>query len=210
MIRILIVDDHAIVRAGVRYLVDANNEITVVAQAGGGTEALKAIVENEIDVVLLDIGMPDQSGVEVLSQIKSFRPALPVLILSMHPANKYAVQLMRAGAAGYVQKEALATELVSAIKTVVQGKKYISYAVAELLTADPSSETDAPLHTLLSARESEIFMRLSRGQTPTTITADLDLSVKTVSTYRTRVLEKMRLRSNADIIYYALKNKLIE
>ncbi|MDP9108451.1 MAG: response regulator transcription factor [Pseudomonadota bacterium] len=210
MIRILIVDDHAIVRAGVRYLVDAINEITVVAEAGGGTEALKAIVENEIDVVLLDIGMPDQSGVEVLRQIKSFRPALPVLILSMHPANKYAVQLMRAGAAGYVQKEALATELVSAIKTVVQGKKYISYAVAELLTADPSSETDAPLHTLLSARESEIFMRLSRGQTPTTITADLDLSVKTVSTYRTRVLEKMRLTSNADIIYYALKNKLIE
>ncbi len=210
MIRILIVDDHAIVRAGVRYLVDAINEITVVAEAGGGTEALKAIVENEIDVVLLDIGMPDQSGVEVLRQIKSFRPALPVLILSMHPANKYAVQLMRAGAAGYVQKEALATELVSAIKTVVQGKKYISYAVAELLTADPSSETDAPLHTLLSARESEIFMRLSRGQTPTTIAADLDLSVKTVSTYRTRVLEKMRLTSNADIIYYALKNKLIE
>ena len=210
MIKILIVDDHAVVRAGIRYFIDPLTDITIAAEAANGAAAVAALSEHEVDVVLLDIGMPGQNGVDVLKAIKAFKATLPVLILSMYPATKYAVQLLRAGAAGYIEKEALATELVAAIKTVVQGKKYISYAVAELLTADPSTETDAPLHSQLSARESEIFMRLSRGESPTNIAAELHLSVKTVSTYRTRVLEKMKMTSNADIIYYALKNKLID
>ena len=210
MIKILIVDDHAVVRAGIRYFIDPLNDITIAAEAANGGEAVAALGQHEVDVVLLDIGMPDQNGVDVLKVIKAFKATLPVLILSMYPATKYAVQLLRAGAAGYIEKEALATELVAAIKTVVQGKKYISYAVAELLTADPSTETDAPLHSQLSAREAEIFSRLSRGESPTHIAGELSLSVKTVSTYRTRVLEKMKMTSNADIIYYALKNKLID
>jgi DNA-binding NarL/FixJ family response regulator len=146
----------------------------------------------------------------VLKQIKREKPALPVLILSMHPESRYAVQVLRSGADGYVQKEALATELVKAIDTILQGHKYISYAVAELLTADPASNTNAPLHESLSAREYEIFYKLSQGEGVTKIAEELCLSVKTISTYRTRVLQKMSMTSNADIIYYAIKNNLID
>ena len=146
----------------------------------------------------------------MLKQIKREKPNLPVLILSMHPENRYAVQILRSGASGYVQKEALATELVTAIQTIMRGHKYISYAVAELLTMDPDTDTDKPLHETLSAREYEIFYKLSQGDGVTKIADELCLSVKTVSTYRTRVMEKLHLASNSDLTYYALKNGLIQ
>jgi DNA-binding NarL/FixJ family response regulator len=155
--------------------------------------------------------MPDKSGVEVLKQIKREKPELPVLMLSMHPENRYAVQILRSGASGYVQKEALATELVNAIHTILRGHKYISPAVAELLTADPSTtDTQKPLHEMLSAREYQIFYKLGQGDGVTKIADELCLSVKTVSTYRSRVLEKMNMQNNADIIYYAIKQNLID
>jgi two-component system invasion response regulator UvrY len=210
MIKILVVDDHAVVRAGVHHFVSAISDMEIAGEAGTAEEAIRLVRSKDWDIVLLDIAMPDKSGVEVLKQIKREKPGLPVLILSMHPENRYAVQILRSGASGYVQKEALATELVTAIRTILRGHKYISPAVAELLTLDPEVNKEKPLHETLSAREYEIFYKLSQGEGVTKIADELCLSVKTVSTYRTRVLEKMNMQNNADIIYYAIKQNLID
>jgi two-component system, NarL family, invasion response regulator UvrY len=211
MIDILVVDDHAVVRAGVQHFLADIPDMRIAGEAGTAQEAIRLIRSRDWDIVLLDIAMPDKSGVEVLKQIKREKPNLPVLMLSMHPENRYAVQILRSGASGYVQKEALATELVNAIHTILRGHKYISPAVAELLTADPATmDTQKPLHELLSAREYQIFYKLGQGEGVTKIADDLCLSVKTVSTYRSRVLEKMNMSNNADIIYYAIKQNLID
>jgi two-component system invasion response regulator UvrY len=210
MIKILIVDDHAVVRAGIQHFLADISDMHIAGEAATAAEAIRYVRADEWDIVVLDIGMPDKSGVEVLRQIKREKPQLPVLILSMHPENRYAVKILRSGASGYVQKEALATELVDAIRTVASGHKYISHAVAELLTMDPQTESDKPLHDTLSAREYEIFYRLSLGEGATKIADDLCLSVKTVSTYRARILQKMNMSNNADIIYYAIKENLID
>lgn len=211
MIRILVVDDHAVVRAGVTHFLADIPDMQIAGEAGTAQEAIRLVRSKEWDVVLLDIAMPDKSGVEVLKQIKREKPELPVLMLSMHPESRYAVQILRSGASGYVQKEALATELVTAIHTTLRGHKYISPAVADLLTADPFvADSQKPLHELLSAREYQIFYKLGQGEGVTKIADELCLSVKTVSTYRSRVLEKMNMTNNADIIYYAIKQNLID
>lgn len=211
MIDILAVDDHAVVRAGIQHFIADIPNMRIGGEAASAQEAIRLIRARHWDIVLLDIAMPDKSGVEVLKQIKREKPELPVLILSMHPENRYAVQILRSGASGYVQKEALATELVNAIHTIMRGHKYISPAVAELLTAEPGSlDMQKPLHEMLSAREYQIFYKLGQGQSVTKIAEELCLSVKTVSTYRARVLEKMKMSSNADIIYYAIKQNLID
>jgi two-component system, NarL family, invasion response regulator UvrY len=211
MIKILVVDDHAVVRAGVQFFLADIPDMKIAGEAATAQEAIRMIRSREWDIVLLDIAMPDKSGVEVLKQIKREKPDLPVLMLSMHPENRYAVQILRSGASGYVQKEALATELVNAIHTILRGHKYISPAVAELLTMDPATtDVDKPLHELLSVREYQIFYKLGQGEGVTKIADELCLSVKTVSTYRSRVLEKMNMSSNADIIYYAIKQNLID
>ncbi|MDB5763106.1 MAG: LuxR family transcriptional regulator [Herminiimonas sp.] len=211
MIKILVVDDHAVVRAGVQFFIADIPDMQIAGEAATAQEAIRLIRSKEWDIVLLDIAMPDKSGVEVLKQIKREKPELPVLMLSMHPENRYAVQILRSGASGYVQKEALATELVNAIHTILRGHKYISPAVAELLTADPATtDMQKPLHEILSAREYQIFYKLGQGEGVTKIADELCLSVKTVSTYRSRVLEKMNMSNNADIIYYAIKQNLID
>lgn len=209
MIKILVVDDHAVVRAGIQYFIADIPNMEVAGEAGSAEEAIRMVRAKDWDIVLLDIAMPDKSGVEVLKQIKREKPSLPVLILSMHPENRYALQILRSGASGYVQKEALATELVTAIQTILQGHKYISHAVAELLTTEVVSD-EKPLHETLSAREYQIFYKLGQGEGVTKIADELCLSVKTISTYRSRVLEKMNMASNADIIYYAIKQNLID
>lgn len=208
-INILVVDDHAVVRAGIQYFIADIPNMAVAGEAATAEEAIRMIRARDWDIVLLDIAMPDKSGVEVLKQIKREKPTLPVLILSMHPENRYALQILRSGASGYVQKEALATELVTAIQTILQGHKYISHAVAELLTTDVASD-EKPLHETLSAREYQIFYKLGQGDGVTKIAEELCLSVKTISTYRSRVLEKMNMANNADIIYYAIKQNLID
>lgn len=211
MIKILVVDDHAVVRAGVAHFLADLPDMQIAGEAGTAQEAIRLIRSKDWDIVLLDIAMPDKSGVEVLKQIKREKPELPVLILSMHPESRYAVQILRSGASGYVQKEALATELVNAIHTILRGHKYISPAVADLLTVDPHiADSEKPLHELLSAREYQIFYKLGQGEGVTKIADELCLSVKTVSTYRSRVLEKMNMTNNADIIYYAIKQNLID
>ncbi len=210
MIRIAIVDDHAIVRAGLRQFLAEFIDLRVVAEASNGREALD-IVRNELaDVMLLDISMPDQSGVDALAAIKARAPDLPVLILSSFPEEHYAMTLIRQGAAGYLRKDCDPEEIAKAIRTVALGRRYITGALAERLAAGLMSVDDKPLHEQLSEREFQVFLRLAKGETIGHIAESIFLSVKTVSTYRTRLMEKMALESNSDLTYYALKNGLIQ
>lgn len=210
MIRILIADDHAVVRAGIRQFITGHDDLSVVAEAATGAEVLDCIRTAELDVVILDIAMPGRSGVDTLRTLRRIRPGLPVLILSGFAENLYAVNLLRAGAAGYISKDAVATQLVAAIRTVAQGRKFISPAVAQLLADGLSAkDQDQPVHSQLSQREFQVFCKLARGQGVSQIAEELFLSVKTVSTYRGRILEKMGLKTNADLTYYAIKNELI-
>jgi two-component system invasion response regulator UvrY len=210
MIKILIADDHAIVRAGLRQFIADEIDIEVAGEAATGAETIEAARGADFDIVLLDISMPHGSGVDTLKQLKHIRPELPVLILSTFAEDRYAVNLLRAGASGYLNKESAPSQLITAIRTVVQGRKYVSPALAEILANDLAGGGDKPLHAQLSQREFQIFCKLAAGIPVSKIAEELFLSVKTVSTYRTRILEKMGMSSNADLTYYAIKNNLIE
>jgi two-component system invasion response regulator UvrY len=210
MIRILIADDHAIVRAGLRQFIADQIDMQVTGEAATGDEAIALVRAQDFDLVLLDISMPDKNGIDTLKAMRQIRPELPVLMLSGHAEEQYAVNLLRAGAAGYLSKEAASTQLVGAVRTVVQGRKYVSPALAQLLAQGVAGGGDEPLHAQLSQREFQIFCKLAAGQAVSQIADELHLSVKTVSTYRTRVLEKMGMKSNADLTYYAVKNGLID
>jgi len=210
MIRILIADDHAIVRAGLKQFIADQADMEVAAEASSGSEAIAAVRARDFDVVLLDISMPDKNGIDTLKTLKHVKPELPVLMLSAYAEDQYAVNLLRAGAAGYLNKEAASTQLVGAIRTVVHGRKYVSPSLAQILADGVSGDADRPLHAELSQREFQIFCKLAAGAAVSKIADELNLSVKTVSTYRTRILEKMAMKSNADLTYYAIKNGLIE
>ncbi len=211
MIRIGIVDDHAIVRTGLRQMLSEHVDLRVTGEAPNGREALELVRGGEVDVLLLDISMPDQGGVDALAAIKARFPDLAVLILSGFPEAHYATTLIRQGASGYLNKECDPQEIANAIRTVARGRKYISPAVAELL-ADKAAGGggDQPLHDSLSERELQVFLRLAQGETIGNMADAMFLSVKTVSTYRSRVMEKLKLASNSDLTYYALKNGLIQ
>ncbi|MEO8485698.1 MAG: response regulator transcription factor [Betaproteobacteria bacterium] len=210
MIRILIADDHAIVRAGLKQFVADQADMSVAGEAATGAETVSLVRNEAYDVVLLDISMPDRNGVDTLKQLKQIRPEMPVLMLSAHAEEQYAVNLLRAGAAGYVSKETASTQLVQAIRTVTRGRKYVSPDLAQVLADGVTGHGEAPLHASLSQREFQIFCKLAGGMPVSKIAAELFLSVKTVSTYRSRVLEKMSMKTNADLTYYAIKNHLIE
>jgi two-component system invasion response regulator UvrY len=210
MIRIAIVDDHAIVRAGLRQYFSDQTDLRVTGEASNGREALDIVRAGEVDVILMDLSMPDQGGVEVLAAIKAREPNLPVLILSGFPETHYATTLLRQGASGYLNKECDPEDIVKAIRTVYRGRKYITPAVAELLADGLSGDADSLPHEQLSERELQVFLRLSRGETIGHMADSMSLSVKTVSTYRSRVMEKLKLASNSDLTYYALKNGLIQ
>ena len=210
MIRIAIVDDHAMVGAGMRQFFADEVDFSVVAEAANGREALDIVRQGGVDVVLLDISMPDQSGVDALLAIRARAPDLPVLILSGFPEAHFATTLLRQGASGYLNKDCDPQEIVKAIRTVYRGRKYISAFVAEQLAEGLTGGGERPLHETLSERELQVFLRLASGQTIGHLAESLSLSVKTVSTYRTRVMEKMQLASNSDLTYYALKNGLIQ
>ena len=210
MIRIAIIDDHAIVRAGLRQFFSEQVDLTVVAEASNGRDAVDIVRKGDVDVILMDLSMPDQSGVDALAAIKAREPDLPVLILSGFPETHYATTLLRQGAAGYLNKECDPEEIVKAIRTVHRGRKYITPGVAELLADGLSGAGEKPPHEQLSEREFQVFLRLAKGETIGHMADSMALSVKTVSTYRTRVMEKMKLSSNSDLTYYALKNGLIQ
>lgn len=210
MIRIGIVDDHAIVRKGLRHYLADHVDLRVTGEAKNGREALELARAGDIDVLLLDISMPDQSGVDALKSIRVRFPDLPIVMLSGFPETHYATAMLRQGASGYLNKECDPQEIVDAIHTVVRGRKYISPAVAELLADNISGSGDQPPHAQLSERELQVFLRLAKGETIGNMAQAMFLSVKTVSTYRTRVLEKLKLSSNSELTYYALTNGLIQ
>ena len=211
MIRIAIIDDHAMVRAGLRQFFADQPDFSVVAEASNGRDALDIVRKGAVDVILMDISMPEHSGVDALTAIKARAPDLPVLILSGFPEEHYATTLLRQGASGYLNKECDPEEIVKAIRTVARGRKYITAGVAEQLAEGlGSAAANQPLHAQLSDRELQVFLRLARGETIGHMAVSMSLSVKTVSTYRTRVMEKMKLESNSDLTYYALKNGLIQ
>ncbi len=207
--RVFVADDHALFREGVKALLAEEADLAVAGEAGTARETLARIRDESWDVLLLDISLPDGSGIDLLRQIRPHKPDLPILILSMHPEEQFAVNLLRAGATGYLTKDAVPQDVVHAIRTLLNGRKYISAAVAQILAEDVGSDT-RPAHEQLSEREFQVFFKLATGRSVGDIATELCLSNKTVSTYRARILEKMNATSNADLTYYAIKNGLIQ
>ena len=207
--RILIADDHSIVRQGLKQIVNETDDLEVLGEASDGHEALKMVRDNQWDVLLLDVSMPGLSGVDVLKRLKDQNINLPVLVLSTYPADQYAVRLLKSGASGYLTKESAPEELVIAIRKVSQGGKYISPVVAELLSENLMDDFGEAPHKRLSDREYQVLCLLASGKTVTDIADDFSLSVKTISTYRTRILEKMHMKKTSELIHYAIKNQLV-
>jgi len=210
MIRIIIADDHAIVRQGLKNLTSSVDDLSVVGEAQNGADLMDVLRDTEADVVILDLSMPGRNGLETLKDIKRLYPHLPVLVLSMHPEDQYAVRAVRAGAAGYMNKESAGDDLVTAVRKVMQGSKYISPVVAELLASFVESGNTDDAHKSLSDREYEVFISLANGMTVSQIADELNLSIKTISTYRTRILEKMRMTTNADLTRHAVNHELLK
>ena len=210
MASVLIADDHAVVRAGLKQFLDEDSAVVEVGEAASGRETLDQLRAKDWDLVLLDINMPDRSGIDVLRHIRSGYPRVRVLVLSGLPERQYALNVLRAGASGYLAKDAAAEELLKAVHTVLNGRRYVSASLAELLVEDLDSDRDKPLHDSLSTREFQIFCKLAAGRGVSDIANELSLSVKTVSTYRTRILEKMKFTNNADLTSYALRSGIIQ
>jgi DNA-binding NarL/FixJ family response regulator len=210
VVRILIADDHAIVRDGLKQILARTSDIAVGGEARDGHDVLRLVREQDWDLLLMDMSMPGRSGIELIKQVKAEKPKLPILVLSMHQEHQYAVRAMRAGASGYLNKDSAAELLVSAIRKIVGGGVFISEAAAELLARDAMRGAEVPRHTLLSEREFQVFRMIVHGKTVTDIAAELILSVKTVSTHKTRVLEKMQLNNQAELVRYAIEHALLD
>ncbi len=210
MIRILIADDHPLIREGFKKILRGEPDLTIVHEAQTALEALQFAADEQVDIVLLDIGMPDKSGLEVLREIKTRRPKLPVLMLSMYPEDRFAVRAIRSGAAGYITKESASEDLVGAIRKILAGGRYISPALAEKLASDLQTPSAKTPHEALSDREFQILCLIASGMTVSQIAKKLILSVKTISTYRSRILEKMNMKTNAELTHYAISNKLVD
>lgn len=208
MIRILIADDHAIVRAGLKQIIEGIPDMVLAEEAANGWELLEKVRKSDFDVIVLDITMPGGGGIEVLKQLRNEKPKIPVLALSIHPEEQYGKRMLKAGAAGYLTKESAPDELVNAIRKVYSGGRYVSPQLAERLAADLASHSDAPPHEELSDREYQVMVMIGSGKMITEIAIELNLSAKTVSTYRTRILEKMRMRSNAELTHYVVTHQL--
>lgn len=210
MIRILVADDHAVVRRGVRDILAEQPDMEVQGEAQNALEVLQLLRKQAWDVVILDINMPGRSGLEILGEIKERHPQLPVLVLSAHSEEQYAVRLFKAGAVGYLTKESAPELLIQAVRKVHGGGRYVSPGLAERLAATLARDSDRPLHECLTDREFQVLCLIASGRTVTEIADELTLSVKTVSTYRTRLLQKMKLRTNAELTHYAVRNDLVE
>jgi two-component system invasion response regulator UvrY len=210
MIRMLVADDHAIIREGLKQILADAHDIVVVDEASNGNEALNQALKKDYGVVVLDITMPDRSGLDVLKELKSKKPNLKVLIFSMHPEEQYAVRALRAGASGYLTKDSMPDELMVAIRRVVLGHKYVSSSLAEKLAFELEPGAERPLHQALSDREYEVMHMIASGERLTEIADELCLSVKTVGTYRSRVLRKMKMKNNTGLTRYSLEKGLLD
>ena len=209
-IKVLIADDHAIVREGLRQICAGTKDILVTGHAANGLEAIKLAREGDGNVMLLDIVLPDRNGIDILKQIRKEQPNLPVLILSVHREDQYAIRALKAGAAGFLNKQASPGELLAAIRQAAAGRKYVSPSLAQELATQIGFDHDTPLHETLSDREYQTMVMIASGKTVSDIATELLLSVKTISMYRSRVLAKMKMRHNAELTHYALKNNLVE
>jgi two-component system, NarL family, invasion response regulator UvrY len=210
MATVLIADDHAMVRAGLRRWLEQDRSIDTVGEAGSGAETLQRLREGNWDLVVLDINMPDRSGIDIMRHIRTGHPETRVLVISAFSEKQYAVYALRAGAAGYLAKDQAPEDFMRAVHTVLGGKRFVSAALAEMLVNALDEPTDRPLHAVLSQREFQILCKLAVGRSVSEIAHELCISVKTVSTYRARVLEKMKYSTNADLTTYALKNGLVQ
>jgi DNA-binding NarL/FixJ family response regulator len=210
MIRVVIADDHTIVREGLKQLLLAAGAFEIAGEARDGHEVLKMVREVEFDVLLLDLSMPGKSGMELIKQVKSEKPRLRILVLSMHQEHQYAVRAIKAGASGYLTKDSASTQLVSAIQKVAGGGAFISAEVAEQLALSAMPQAEGPPHAALSDREYQVFRMLVSGRGVSDIANDLNLSVKTVSTHKARLMEKMGIDNQADLVRYALKHRLAD
>ena len=210
MIRIVIADDHTIVREGLKQLLAAAGDLNVVGEARDGQEVMQQVRDNDFDVLLLDMSMPGKSGTELIKQVKDEKPKLRVLVLSMHEEHQYAVRAIKSGASGYLTKDSASTQLVTAIRKVSAGGAFISAEVAEALALSARSQREGPPHTALSDREYQVFQMLASGTSVSEIASRLNLSVKTVSTHKARLLEKLGARNQTELVHYALKHRLID
>lgn len=210
MIKVLVADDHSIIRKGIKQILDDTKDMQVTGEAESGIQAISMAMENDYDLVLLDITLPDKNGIEVLKHIKKNKPQLPVLILSMHPEEQYALRSLKAGASGYLSKQSAPAQLVIAIRQVASGKKYISINLAEELANGLSQGYQELLHQTLSNREYQTLCLMASGKKLSEMAEIMSLSPKTVSVYRSRLLEKMNLKTNAEAIHYAITHHLIE
>jgi DNA-binding NarL/FixJ family response regulator len=210
MLRILIADDHEIVRKGLGKVLVETLQPIKVDEASNGQEVMSKILKSEYNLVVLDLKMPGKSGLDVLKEIKQHHPKLPVLILSMHPEEQFAVRAIRAGASGYLTKECAGDELIVAIRKALKGERYISGSLAQILAGELDSDSDKPLHEVLSDREYQVMLMVASGKTVGAIAKELCLSVKTISSYRTNILLKTRMKNNAEITHYAIKNNLVD
>jgi DNA-binding NarL/FixJ family response regulator len=209
-IRVLIADDHAIVRQGLRQILSDTEDMLVAGEASNGVEVVQMVRAGQFDLVLMDVSMPDRNGIDALKLIRKELPKLPILVLSMHPEEHYAIRALKAGAAGYLTKQSAPDLLVHAIRQVANGKKYVSPAVAEQLANAIDEDLDKLPHEKLSDREYQTLVMISSGKTLTEIGDELNLSVKTVSVYRARLLEKMHMKNNAELTHYGLKHGLVD
>jgi two-component system, NarL family, invasion response regulator UvrY len=207
---LIIADDHQLVRSGLCKLIDAQGDLKVVAQCRTGKEALAALKVNPCQVLLLDLSLPDMSGLDVLKSAREHHPTVAVLVLSGYPERQFGINVLRAGANGFVSKGVDEAELVRAVRTVARGRRYVGPELADLLVNGMDADADQPPHSALSEREFQIFCKLAEGRSVTEIANKLFLSVKTVSTYRSRLLDKMGMKTNADITAYAIRNELIQ
>jgi two-component system invasion response regulator UvrY len=210
MITVLVADDHAIVREGLKQILARTGDLVVGGEARNAHEVMRVVRERDWDVLLMDMSMPGRSGIDLIKQVKSEKPKLPILVLSMHQEHQYAVRAIRAGASGYLNKDSASEMLVSAIRKVVAGGMFVSETAGELLARDTKRGADVPLHTLLSDREFQVFSMIVQGKTVTDIAAELTLSVKTVSTHKTHVLEKMQVSNPAELVRYAIAYQLLD
>ncbi len=210
MTTVLIADDHSLIRNGLRQLLAQDHSIKLIGEAKTGSDTIDKLQSQHWDLLILDINMPDRSGIDILRQVRATHPDTRVLVLSGFPEKQYAVNVLRAGASGYINKEMAPDELLTAVRNVLQGRRYVSPALAELLVNGLDEDQDKPMHSRLSEREFQIFCKIAAGQAVSDIADELCISVKTVSTYRSRILEKMNFSTNADLTTYALRNEIIQ
>ncbi len=210
MIEVFITDDHSLIREGFKKILKDEKDISITGEAADAKDTMTFVLNKQPDILILDLNLPDKNGLDLLKELKALRPELKILILSMHPEDRFAMRVLRAGAAGYITKESAGDELVKAIRKVYNGGKYVSESLAEILAFEIQGGTEKPIHEILSDREFQVLQMIASGKTLAEISDNLSLAVTTVSTYRARILEKLNLHSNAELIHYAITNKLLD